>query len=72
MDVKGIVLRQQTSRLLCSLQKELHIEMMTAFHLGVLKRGFASRVFHKDYMENVDETYFCVNFDNGKILGFRG
>jgi hypothetical protein len=72
MDVNSIVLRQQTGRLLCSPQKELHIEMMTTFHLGVLNRGFASRVFHEDYMENMDETHFCVNFDNGKTLGFRG
>jgi hypothetical protein len=72
MAMNSIVLRQQIGRLLCSPQKELHIEMMTAFHLGVLKRGFASGVFHEDYMENVDETHFCVNFDNGKTLGFRG
>ena len=23
-------------------------------------------------MENVDETHFVVNLDNGRILGFRG
>jgi hypothetical protein len=66
------VLLSQRGRLTCSVEKELQIEMGTAYHLGVLQRGFQSREFDENVMENLDETHFVVNLDNGHTLGFRG
>jgi hypothetical protein len=42
MDVHNIVLLSQHGRLTCSVEKELQIEMGTAYHLGLLQRGFQS------------------------------
>ncbi|KAG0620447.1 hypothetical protein M758_4G216500 [Ceratodon purpureus] len=72
MDSQNIVLLSQRGRLICSPSKELHIEMHTAFHMGVLRRGFLSGIFHEHLMENLDETHFVINLDNGKTLEFRG
>jgi hypothetical protein len=46
--------------------------MNTAYRLGVLQRGFQSGVFDENLIENLDETHFTVNMDNGRTLGFRG
>ena len=56
----------------CSLQKETQIEMHTTYHLGVLHCGFQNGIFDKNLMENLDETHFIVNMDNGRVLGFWG
>ena len=72
MHVHNVVLLCQRERLTCSPEKEMQIEMHTAFHLGVLHRGFQSGVFDENLMENIDETHFVVNMDNGRTLGFRG
>jgi hypothetical protein len=72
MDVHKIVLLSQRDNLSCSPEKERQIEMNTAYHLGVLQRGFQSGVFDENLMENLDEIHFTVNMDNGRILGFRG
>jgi hypothetical protein len=72
MDVHNIVLLSQRGNLSCSPEKERQIEMNTAYHLGILQRGFQSRVFDENLMENLDETHFTVNMDNGCTLGFRG
>ena len=48
----------------------MQIESTTTYHLGVL--GFKTRVFDDNLMENVDETYFVVNLDYSRTLGFRG
>ena len=72
MDSHNIVLLSQRGRLTCSPEKELQIEMETAYHLGILQRGFASEEFDENLMENLDETHFVVNLDNGRTLGFRG
>jgi hypothetical protein len=29
-------------------------------------------LYHEDYIENIDETHFVINFQNGRTLGFRG
>jgi hypothetical protein len=71
MDVYNIVLLSKMGNLSCSPEKERQIEMNTAYHLGVLQRGFQSRVFNENLMENLDETHFTVNMDNGYTLGFR-
>jgi hypothetical protein len=72
MDVHNIVLLSQRGNLSCSPEKERQIEMNTAYHLGVFQRGFQSRIFDENLMENLDETHFTVNMDNGRTLGFRG
>jgi hypothetical protein len=66
------VLLSQRGRLICSVEKELQIEMGTTYHLGVLQRGFQSREFDENVMENIDETHFVVNLDNEHTLGFQG
>ena len=38
----------------------------------MLKRDFDSGLFDENLMENIDETHFVVNMDNGRTLGFRG
>ena len=70
MDSHNIMLLSQRKRLTCNLEKELQIEMEIAYHLEVLHRGFASGEFDENIMENLDETYFVVNLNNGRILGF--
>ena len=72
MHVQNIVLLSQTGHLTCSPEKEIQIERNTVHHLGVLKRGFDSGLFDEILMENIDETHFVVNMDNGRTLGFRG
>ena len=36
------------------------------------QKGFDSGLFDENLMENIDETHFVVNMDNGRTLGFRG
>jgi hypothetical protein len=72
MDVHNILSLSQRGNLSCNLEKERQIEMNTAYHLGVFQRGFQSGIFDENLMENVDETYFSVNMDNGHTVGFRG
>ena len=72
MDASNIVLLSQRGRLTCSLEKEAQIEMSVAHHLGVLYRGFESGDFNENLIENLDETHFTINMDNGKTLGFCG
>jgi hypothetical protein len=40
IDVYNIILLLQRDNLSCSPEKEMKIEMNTAYHLGVLQRGF--------------------------------
>ena len=72
MHTQNIVLLSQTGRLTCSPEKEQEIEMQVAYHLGVLNRGFQDGTFDENLMENIDETHFVVNMDNGRTLGFHG
>jgi hypothetical protein len=72
MDVHNIVLLSKRGKLSCSLGKELQIEMQAVHHLGVLQRGFQIGIFDENLIENIDETQFVVNMDNGHTLGFRG
>ena len=44
--------------------------MLVAYHLGTLHYGFLSGEYNEDYNENLDETYFVINMDNGKTLEF--
>jgi hypothetical protein len=72
MDVHNIVLLSQRGNLSCSPEKERKVEMNTAYHLGILQRGFQSGIFDENLIENLDETYFIINMDDGRTLGFRG
>lgn len=68
----NIVQQRQASKRQLSPQKELFIEKEMAFHLGVLQRGFASGEFSETHMENMDETHFIIDMDNGRTLSARG
>ena len=72
MEVHNIVLLSQRGKLSCSREKEQEIEMHIAHHLGVLQRGFQYGEFDENLTDNLDETYFVINVDNGQTLGFRG
>ncbi|EGZ12176.1 hypothetical protein PHYSODRAFT_515343 [Phytophthora sojae] len=71
MEAHQIVLRQTGKRQLSQL-KILHIEKEVAFHLGELQRGFADGSLDENAIENIDETHFVIDFDNGITLGFSG
>ena len=70
MDVYNIVLLYQCGKLSCSPGKEIQIEMQAIHHLGVLQRGFQTGIFYENLIKNMDETYFVINMDNGRTLGF--
>ena len=72
MDSHNIVLLSQRMCLTCSPKKKLQIEMENAYHLDILQRRFVSGESDEKLMENLDETHFVVNLDNGCTLGFRG
>ena len=64
----GIVMRMQTGKMLCSPEKEAHIEMSVSYHMGELHRGFKSGVLREELIYNMDETHFVITFDNGRRL----
>jgi hypothetical protein len=68
MDVYNIVLLSQRGKLSCSPEKEIQIEMQATHHL---QRDFQTGIFDENLIENIDETSFVINMDNGRTLGFR-
>lgn len=72
MEKNDIVGRAQTGKLMVSAERQEHIEKEIAYHLGVVAREFQSGLLDESMVENVDETHFVINMDNGKTLGFRG
>ena len=72
MVVHNVVLLSQRGHLTYSPEKETQIEMHTAYYLGVLQCGFQNGIFDENLIENLDETHFTVNMDNGRTLEFRG
>ncbi|KAL3698368.1 hypothetical protein R1sor_012444 [Riccia sorocarpa] len=46
--------------------------MSVAQHLGLLCGQFQSGRLDENLVENIDETHFLINMDNGRTLGFRG
>ncbi|OWZ21184.1 hypothetical protein PHMEG_0004301 [Phytophthora megakarya] len=72
MEAHQIALRTRSGKKHLSAAKILHIEKCVAFHLGELRQGFADGSLDEDAIENIDETHFVVDFDNGKTLGFSG
>eukprot|EP00474_Spongospora_subterranea_P005517 CRZ05975.1 hypothetical protein [Spongospora subterranea] len=67
-----IVLRHQTGKLAVSPAHHEHMEKLVAFHLGEVGRRFRSGDLDENLVENVDETHFVINMDNGRTLGFKG
>jgi hypothetical protein len=67
-----IVLLFQCGKLSCSPGKEIQIEMQATHHLDVLQRGFQTGIFDENLIENIDETHFVINMDNGRTLRFQG
>ncbi|RLN44471.1 hypothetical protein BBJ28_00018722, partial [Nothophytophthora sp. Chile5] len=72
MEKHQIVLRAHTGKRQVSDEKQAQIEQEVACHLGELKWGFESGTLDENTMENIDETHFVIDFDNGKTLGFSG
>ena len=72
MAKQNVVVRSQTGKLMCSPEKELHVQKTIAFHLGELHQDFASGELDENLIENMDETHFVINVDNGRTLGVRG
>ena len=44
--------------------------MQTTYHLWILQRRFSFKEFDENLIENLNETHFVVNLDNGGTLGF--
>ena len=72
MENHNIVVKRVGGKLRPSDDKLARIEKEVAFHLGQMKRGFESRLYDEDCIENADETHFVCNMHNGKTLGFKG
>ncbi|KAE9161312.1 hypothetical protein PF002_g31668 [Phytophthora fragariae] len=70
MEKHRIVLRSHTGKRQVSPEKQAQIEREVAALLGELKRDFESGKLDENVIENVDETHFVIDFDNGKTLGF--
>lgn len=64
--------RRLCGKLMVSPVKQEMIEKEVAYDFGVMKTAFESGELDEDMMENVDETHFVVNMDNGRTLEFVG
>ncbi|KAE9020205.1 hypothetical protein PR003_g10714 [Phytophthora rubi] len=71
MEKHQIVLAR-TGKRQVSPEKQAKIEREVASHLGQLKRDFDGGKLDENTVENIDETHFVIDFDNGKTLGFAG
>ena len=68
----NIVVRKQSGSLSRSPSQTAFIERNVSYHLGCLQRLFDAKLLDENLVENMDETHFVFNMDNGKTLGFRG
>ena len=62
----------QTGKLATSPAHEAYMRKNVAYLLGQIQRDFVSGALDENMVENIDETHFIVNMDDGKTLGFRG
>jgi DDE superfamily endonuclease len=62
----------QTGKLATSPAHEADMRKTVAFLLGQIQRDFVPGALDENMVENMDETHFIVNMDDGKTLGFRG
>ncbi|EPZ33938.1 hypothetical protein O9G_003457 [Rozella allomycis CSF55] len=60
-DKHRIVLRTRTGKGQIGQEKRDEIDRSVAYHLGQL---------NENYIDNMDDTHFIIEFDNGKTLGF--
>ena len=67
-----IVSRTHKGKHNMSPQKEFQNEKEIAFCLGIMKRSFESNLIYENDVQNMDETHFVINVDNGRTLGFTG
>ncbi|KAL3682857.1 hypothetical protein R1sor_000879 [Riccia sorocarpa] len=75
MERFNIGCRVRTRKLMTSpliTERQLHMEMSVAYHLGTVYREFQNGELDEHMIENVDETHFVINMDNGYTLGFQG
>jgi len=72
MDRFNIVGRRQCGKLMVAQPKQIEMEQPVAYHLGVLSREITSGALDEDLLENVDETHFVINMDDGRTLSFIG
>ena len=72
MERFNIVARRQCGKLMISPVKQEQMEREVAFHLGVVSRAFSNEELDEDKVEDVDETNFVINMDNGRNLSFVG
>ena len=68
----GIVSRALTGKYKLSPANIERLEKQVAYHLGFMARGFRSGKLNEDCIENVNETHFFFDVDNGRTLGFSG
>ncbi|CAM6124006.1 unnamed protein product [Calypogeia fissa] len=67
-----ITQRKQTGKLATSPAHQEFMERTVAYHIGIVQRQFQAGELNEDMVENIDETHFVFNMDNGKTLGFLG
>ena len=72
MERYNIVSRRKCGKLMISPAKQIIIEKQVAFHLGTVCHDFESRRLDEEFVENIDDTHFVVNVDNGRTFGFAG
>lgn len=72
MGIVNIVPIMKCGKLIMSLARKIYIEMYVAFNLAKVSWIFNDETVLEDLVDNIDETQFIVNYDNGKTLGFDG
>ena len=72
MERFNIVTRRQCQKLMISPANQLLIEKEVVFHLGKVRGDFQGGLLHEDLVENIDETHFVINADNGRTMGCSG
>lgn len=67
-----IVSRAQKGEYRLSPEKDLQIERAVSCHLKLLFRLMTSGKINENDLSNVEETYFVINIEIGRTLGFVG
>ena len=66
------MIRRKPGALSLSASQTAFIERNVLYHLGCLQRLFESKLLNENSVENMDETHFIFNMNNGKTFGFCG
>ncbi|KAE8962854.1 hypothetical protein PR003_g30588 [Phytophthora rubi] len=67
-----IVYRRLKGNKQVSEEKQQHIDLAIAAHLGRLKRQFDDKTIDPNQIYNMDESHFVIDLDDGKTLDFQG